>query len=211
MRLGSDAMDVIKSIEGFEKTTVAEKFGDLLLQAGIIRPATFRLYHNFSGEKKNLYQLLVSRPFNVVFKQKLIFVNLQDNDDDANFENLFWLEEDDDETATLLLEDTSKEVLDEELTEKEFKSLKKVPTVSGLPYIGNGFQVTSPGDMSRSMQRLGKELCPKHGGIFWINLMHHKYIVLSDPDYVEAVLEDDECFGKKCENDAIFEQLRCFR
>lgn len=118
--------------------------------------------------------------------------------------------EDDDEPATLLMEDDTKEVFDEDLSDAEKTDLKKVPKLSGLPYVGNGFQVTSPGDMSRSMQRLGRELCPKHGPIFWINLMNHKYIVVSDPDFVEAVL-DGENFGKKTETDAIFTELRCFR
>ena len=108
------------------------------------------------------------------------------------------------------MEDTSKEVFDDDLTEEEKQNLKPVPTITGLPYAGNAFMVTGPGDMSRSMQRLGRELCPKYGGIFWINLMHHKFIVLSDPDLVEAVFTGEN-FGKKTENDPIFRELRSFR
>ena len=108
------------------------------------------------------------------------------------------------------MEDVSKEIIDDNLTEEEMKSLKQIPSTPGLPYAGNALQVTGPGDMSRSMQRLGIELCPKYGGIFNLKLMGQKYVVISDPELVAQVFTGDN-FGKKTETDAIFFQLRYFR
>ena len=109
------------------------------------------------------------------------------------------------------MENTDEEVYDEDLTEEERQKLWKIPEVpKQLPYFGVGFKVAPIGDMGQSMQHLGHDLCPRFDGIFRMHLMGHDYVVVSDPDLVEGVF-NSENFGKRCEGDAIFHELRRFR
>ena len=104
----------------------------------------------------------------------------------------------------------SKHVYDDELSAEEAQELKEIPSVGGLPIAGVALKLASPGDMNRSMQRLGRELCPQTNGLFRMTLMGHKFVVVSDPEYAERIFTSD-CFGKKTEHDAFFHEMRVFR
>ena len=104
--------------------------------------------------------------------------------------------------ASLSMEDYKEEVFDSELSEEERNNLKQIPSAGGIPIAGVALKLATPGDMNRSMQRLGRELCPKVGGIFKMTLMNNKFVVVSDPDIVETVFVSDN-FGKKTEHDTL--------
>lgn len=117
---------------------------------------------------------------------------------DEEIQNLFWLDEYDE-----LIENT-------DLQDDSNVEGMEIPKIPALPFIGNAFNVAGPGHMDQSMVILGRDLCPKYGGIFRLSLMGHNYVVVSDPDMVEQVFEAPQ-FGKLTENDAIFKELRSIR
>eukprot|EP00211_Chloroparvula_japonica_P000321 CAMPEP_0119126694 /NCGR_PEP_ID=MMETSP1310-20130426/5517_1 /TAXON_ID=464262 /ORGANISM="Genus nov. species nov., Strain RCC2339" /LENGTH=1442 /DNA_ID=CAMNT_0007116865 /DNA_START=62 /DNA_END=4390 /DNA_ORIENTATION=- len=93
--------------------------------------------------------------------------------------------------------------------------LKSIPAgPRQLPYFGAAMHVATPLDLRRSMQNLGRNLCPKYQkqGCFKMTLMGQKYIVVHDPELIKDVFAmNSPTFGKICEGDAIFEQLKLFR
>src|SRR3990167_3774602 len=203
--LGQQLSDILQPTFGLSKEE-AIQMGSLLLQCNIIKRLNFRHSPNFSTASNCMYQLEVKSPGN----QKMISFFIKNHLQDPSKEFPIWLHTNNDEK-----EDSPKEVHKERNGTDSNPSItgKRVENVAGgLPGIGNAFEVVDVRNTHRSMQILGRDLCPKYRdmGLFRINLMGHEYIVASNPHHVQAIFENPK-IGKKTKSDAIFKELRKFR
>lgn len=89
--------------------------------------------------------------------------------------------------------------------------LKEIPSLPvSVPIFGHAILVANPLDMNRSMMNMSRNLCPKYGPIFKINLVGQQYVVVSEPSFLQTIFESGK-FGKFVEKDAIFCELKQFR